>query len=135
MLSGSSFQGFPPLEWSAERRENSFARRKILPLVRCWERWLVSLERSCLLGDRNWAEERTGTWICKPGASIQDQGPLLGSTFTLLAMTGRCPSCPLTLCLSSGLFSLWSSSSLSLPASSGKTREQSLRSVHSEAFQ
>lgn len=46
-------------------------------------------------------------------------------------MRGRCPSCSRTLGLSSGLFSLWSSSSLSLPASSVKTRE----SVDSEASQ
>lgn len=60
-----------------------------------------------------------------------NQCAFFSATFTLLGMRGRCPSCPRTLGLSSGLFSLWSSSSLSLPASSGKTRE----SVDSEASQ
>lgn len=149
-LAGSSSRGSPPLECWAEQGGKSSAHRWTRPLVNSWERSLLSLERSCLWGDRNWAEERRGTWMFDPGASIQDQ-PSLGlnqcavfvfffrATFTLLGMRGRCPSCPRTLGLSSGLFSLCSSFSRSLPASSGETREQepqlSPRFVNSGASQ
>lgn len=43
-------------------------------------------------------------------------------THTLLGTRGRCPSGPRALCFSSCFLSLWSSSPISLPASSGKTK-------------
>lgn len=100
--------GSAPLEWSAEQREESFAHRWLLPPVNCWLTWLVCLESSCLQGDQNWAEQKTGTRTFKASASVQLQAPFLGATFTLLGMRGR----RLSLC----------SSSCSLPPSSGETR-------------
>ena len=143
-LAGSSSQGSPPLGWSAEQGETSSAHRWIFPLVNCWERLLPLLQRSCLWSDRNWARGEQGHGFMTLLHLGFQQCASFSAMFTFLDMRGRCPSCPRTLGLSSGLFSLWSSSSLNLPASSGKTRAEtmestehdeqlSLRSVDSEA--
>lgn len=111
---------------------------KLLGEVASFSAEVLSLEWSKL----GWGENRDmDFWPqCihpRSGPVGVNQCAFFSATFTLLGMRGRCPSCPRTLGLSSGLFSLWSSSSLSLPASSGKTREQAPHlspcSVDSEA--
>lgn len=111
---------------------------KLLGEVASFSAEVLSLEWSKL----GWGENRDmDIWPqCihpRSGPIGVNQCAFFSATFTLLGMRGCCPSCPRTLGLSSGLFSLWSSSSLSLPASSGKTREQASHlspcSVDSEA--
>lgn len=104
---------------------------KLLGEVASFSAEVLSLEWSKL----GWGEKRDmDFWPCcihpRAGPLGFNQCAFLGATSTLLGMRGCCPSCPRTLGLSSGLFSP-GSSSLGLPASSGKTRE----SVDSEASQ